>query len=120
MKEVKKKENLPALKLTMSSYCARCKKKTPNQAEHLETSKTGRHLLKSTCGVCGAKKSSFAPGSSSKEGDGLFGWIPGGVGNTLDNLANGAISVGERVAVPVATNLLRSKMGGAVRTRRLQ
>jgi hypothetical protein len=119
MKEVKKKENLPALKLTMSSYCARCKKKTPNQAEHLETSKTGRHLLKSTCGVCGAKKSSFASGAGQKKGDGLFGGLPF-IGNTLDNLANGAISVGERVAVPVATNLLRSKMGGAVRTRRLQ
>lgn len=95
------------------SYCARCKKKTPNQAEHLETSKTGRHLLKSTCSVCGAKKSSFAPGGGAdKEGAGLFSWIPGGVGKKLDGLANGALGVAERVAVPVITNVVKSKMGG--------
>lgn len=100
------------------SYCARCKKKTPNQAEHLETSKTGRRLLKSTCSVCGSKKSSFASGASSKDksGDGLFGSLPF-IGKTLDNLANGAISVGERVAVPVISGVIKSKMGGRVKSK---
>lgn len=111
------------------SYCARCKSKTHNISEHLETSMTGRRLLKSTCSVCGAKKSSFAPGvgggkprgkKSSKQGGGFFSsFIPAGIGRTMDNLANGAIGITERVAVPVATSLLRSKMGGSARSRRV-
>jgi hypothetical protein len=43
----------------MSSYCVRCKRKTPDVNPRVVTTKNGKKLMKSTCGVCGAKKSSF-------------------------------------------------------------
>ena len=43
----------------------KCKTKTPNQDERTQTSANGRKMIKSTCAVCGAKKSQFAKSSSS-------------------------------------------------------
>ena len=46
----------------MKSYCVKCKKQTSNVSEKYKTSKNGKLMLKSTCSVCGSRKSQFVKG----------------------------------------------------------
>ena len=71
-----------------------------------------RPMMKGTCATCGSKKCCFVKGGS-KGGDGLFSFIPGGVGDFLDNVGNAAASV----ALPIASQVLTRKLGGGVRKR---
>ena len=41
------------------SYCVKCKKQTSNVDEKYDTSENGKLMLKSTCVICGSKKSKF-------------------------------------------------------------
>ena len=44
------------------SYCVKCIKHTKNVNENYKTSKNGKLMLKSTCSICGSKKSQFVKG----------------------------------------------------------
>jgi len=57
-------------------YCVRCKQKTESKNIVEITSKNNRKMLKSTCSVCGGKKSSFV-----KTGSGIFNNIIGKIGD---------------------------------------
>lgn len=48
--------------INMSDHCSHCKRKTPDINPLIETTARGRYLRKSTCGVCGARKSAFVAG----------------------------------------------------------
>jgi len=48
------------------------------------------------------------------KGNGLFGWIPGGIGNALDSVGNAALGVAAPVAQGLATKALLSRFGGGV------
>lgn len=103
------------------SYCLSCKSKTPDVGATISAvaGKGGsqRRVKKSTCGQCGKKKSCFMKAGGGKDGDGIFSWIPGGVGKALDNIGNTALSIGSQVAVPVLQGVLKSKLGGGARRR---
>ena len=43
----------------MQTYCVNCKKNTENKDAKVIKTKNGRLMLKSTCSVCGNKKSRF-------------------------------------------------------------
>ena len=43
----------------IDSYCVRCKQKTQNLDNHIETTKNNRKVLKSICSVCKSKKCQF-------------------------------------------------------------
>ena len=53
----------------MKTYCIICKKDTENKDRKLFRTKNERLILKSTCSVCGNKKSRFL---SKNEGSGLL------------------------------------------------
>lgn len=44
-------------------YCVRCKQKTLDHSEKIETTKNNRTMKKAVCGVCGCKKCQFVNGS---------------------------------------------------------
>ena len=54
----------------MLTYCVSCKRNTGNKNAKLLRTKDGRLVFKSTCSVCGYKKSKFV---SKNEGSGLLG-----------------------------------------------
>ena len=56
----------------MSSYCVRCKAKTPDVNPRPKTSSNGRAMVQSTCGQCKATKTSFV-----KSGNGILGSMVG-------------------------------------------
>ena len=43
----------------MQTYCVSCKKNTENKDAKVIKTKNGRLMLRSTCSVCGGKKSRF-------------------------------------------------------------
>ena len=53
----------------MQTYCVSCKRNTGNKNAKLFKTKNGRLMLKSTCSVCGHKKSRFV---SKNEGSGIL------------------------------------------------
>ena len=53
----------------MKTYCIVCKKDTENKDPKVFRIKNERLILKSTCSVCGSKKSRFISGN---EGSGLL------------------------------------------------
>lgn len=42
-----------------TSFCVRCKRKTPTNGAHRATTKTGKECIKGTCANCGCKKCQF-------------------------------------------------------------
>lgn len=44
------------------SYCLKCKTNTPSLNPKQSMTKTGRHIVKSTCSVCGSGKSKLVSG----------------------------------------------------------
>ena len=43
----------------MNTYCTKCRVKTLDVQPHGDRAKNGRYMLRSTCGVCGNRKSRF-------------------------------------------------------------
>ena len=50
----------------MQTYCVSCRKNTENKDAKLIKTKNGRLMLKSTCSVCGNKKSRFVKKQEAK------------------------------------------------------
>ena len=51
----------------MQTYCVSCRKNTENKDVKVIKTKNGRLMLKSTCSVCGNKKSRFLKNRKQKE-----------------------------------------------------
>ena len=60
----------------MLSYCVREKKQTESKAEQRITTKNGRHMIKSICASCGAKKAVFIKKSGNIDIHKLIGKLP--------------------------------------------
>ena len=63
-----------------TTYCAKCRRKTPNRNVTVRRAKNGRMYQTGTCTVCGKGKSMFVSGSSrqkGRRGDGLIGNVLG-------------------------------------------
>ena len=50
----------------MQTYCVSCKKNTENKDAKVIRTKNGRLMLKSTCSVCGNKKTRFVKKEEAK------------------------------------------------------
>ena len=50
----------------MQTYCVSCRKNTENKDAKVIKTKNGRFMLKSTCSVCGNKKSRFVKKQEAK------------------------------------------------------
>lgn len=83
----------------MKSYCLKCRKDTDSKNVTLGTTKNGRKIARSVCGVCGSRKTKFLPQKEGgaidihkailpllpKKGLTLPGYNYCGPGNPLDN-----------------------------------
>ena len=59
-----------------TTYCVKCRRKTPNRNVTVRRAKNERKYQTGTCTVCGKGKSMFVSGSS-RRGDGLIGNVLG-------------------------------------------
>ncbi len=70
------------------TYCLKCKMKTADANPSIEISKNGKPMKRSTCGVCGMKKTQFVSAQKGGNPLAIAGMVTEGIGNLAGTIGD--------------------------------